>query len=182
MFILNKIKYNADKNYDIYEQKVQKYYKIENRFFSINLESYICKFYIQSHLYGVFYNDKVNTISDVLIYVKCLYIAYYDFYIKNIINDGESFIVTQEIIDKYLKQKNYKQDEIYIWIKNNCEINVPLDEYILNVLNKKYLLPVFQRFAGVQQDDLYGFMAKFLDFIINDNKDKIILSIAMGHI
>ena len=181
MFLLNKIKYNADKNYDIYEQKLQKYYDRDYNLFSRNLESYIYSFYIQSHLNGVFCKDKVNTISDVLNYVKYLYVAYYNFYIKKIINDGESFIVTQEIIDKYLK-KNYKQDEVYNWIKKNCEINVPLDYYILNVLNKKYMLPIFQRFAGVQQDDLYCFMAKFLDFIVNDNIDKIILSIAMGHI
>ena len=181
MFLLNKIKYNADKNFDTYEEKVQKYYKIENRFFSINLESYIFKFYIQSHLYGVFYNDKVNTISDVLNYVNMLYTSYYEFYIKNIINDGEDFIITQEIIDKYLN--NNKQDDyIYNWIKKHCEINVTLNTYIKNVFNKKYKLPIFQRFAGVQQDDLYIFIARFLDFIINDNKDKIILSIAMGHI
>ena len=105
MFLLNKIKYNADKNYDIYEQKLQKYYDRDYNLFSRNLESYIYSFYIQSHLNGVFCKDKVNTISDVLNYVKYLYVAYYNFYIKKIINDGESFIVTQEIIDKYLKKK-----------------------------------------------------------------------------
>jgi len=182
MFILNKIKYNAGKNFDIYEEKVQKYYKIENRFFSKNLESYICAFYMQSHLYGVFCKDKVNTICDVLLYVKNLYTAYYEFYIKNIINDGESFIITNEIIYKYLQKKYYRQEEIYNWIKEHCEVNVTLDSYIKDVLGKKYLLPIFQRFAGVQQDDLYTFMAKFLDFIVNENMNKVILSIAMGHI
>lgn len=182
MFLLNKIKYNADIKYDVYEQKVEEYYKTSNKFFSKNLENYIYKFYIQSHLSGVFYNDKNDNICDVLKYVRNLYTTYYNYYIKDIINDGRHFIVTQEIIDKFLKETFFKQNKIYNWIQENCDIDVSLDCYIEDVLRKKTALPIFQRYGGVEGDDLYVFMAKFLDFIVNDNMEKIILSIAMGNV
>lgn len=178
MFLLNKIKYNADKNYDIYEEKIAKYYNSKNYKNVKNLEDYIYSFYIQSHIAIIF----INNLDNIFTYIENLYLEYYYFYIKNIINDGRTYILTQEIIDKFLKVNYYKQHKTYNWIKNNSIINVPLDNYIKSIFIKKYNLPLYQYYGEIDRNDLYVFMAKMLDFIILDNMDKIILSIALGNI
>lgn len=184
MFLINKIKYIADNNYNIYENKINNYYyKFNNKenFLTKDLTSYIYKFYIQNNLYGICYDDKTNIFFKMIDYVKKLYIAYYTFYIKDIINNGDDFIITEEIINNFNKTDKIKLTNTYDSIKKYSNINIKLDLFLLNIFKIINIFPAFS-YGGCDIYDIYIYLSKLLDFIIGSNMDKIILSIALGHI
>lgn len=103
MLLLNKIKFDSDNRYDIYEKRISHYYNDCHikRFQTKSLTDYIYKNLIQCDLTGVFYNTSIST-NDVINYIHNIYIRYYTFYIKNHINDGIDFIITKNIINNFI--------------------------------------------------------------------------------
>lgn len=177
MFILNRIKYDADKNYDIYEKII-----LDNKvYLSKNLTDYIYNIYIQRNIYGIFYDNKTIKYHDIKYYVQNIYISYYDYYIKNIINDNNDFIITDKILTDFVTCNKNKNKKEYEWCNKYSNINIPIDEYIKNIFLRIYILPPFVRY-GLCFYDIYIFIAKLLDYIIELNNNKIIIMIAMGHL
>ena len=57
---LAKLLMKSEKNYDVYEEKIAKYYNSKNYKNVKNLEDYIYSFYIQSHIAIIFINNLDN--------------------------------------------------------------------------------------------------------------------------
>ena len=182
MFILNRIKFDADNRYDIYEKRISKYYYNEDdikRFQTQNLTEYIYKVLVQSHLTGVFYDTSIS-VCDVKKYIQNLYITYYNFYIKKHINDGKNYIITKKKINEFTNQ-NSKLLIDTEWIYSKTSVNIPLDEFITNVFKPVYSLPTFIRFSDKTViDDVFIYLAKLLDFIIESEMNTLVFKIAKG--
>lgn len=182
MFLINKIKYLADKKYDIYEKRITVYYNCDNihNFITNNLTDYIYRIQVQSFLTGVFYNTSIS-VQDVNKYIRNLYISYYIFYIKNVINDGYDYIITTDIINKFIINNNKLLNDTK-WIYKHTETNIKLDIFITNIFKKIYSLRPFERDNKSTINDIFLYLAKLLDFIINENMDKIIISLGLGNL
>lgn len=184
MFVLNKIKFDADNKYDIYEKRIsQYYYKDDNieRYRTNTLTEYIYTIFIQKYLRGVFYNTSIS-VCDVNIYIQNLYTAYYRYYIKNIINDKKDYIITKELIYKFVKNdaKLLKTTE---WIFSKTDLNIPLDIFIQNVFKPVHGLSIFVRFGdNTTVNDIFIFLARLLDFIIENEIITVIVKMALGHL
>ena len=85
MFLLNKIKYHSDINYDDYEKTIDEYYKTTTNMNMISLTDYIYRFYIQRSFCDA-YNKNIKIIIKIQKYIQNLYYEYSKYYIKNVIS------------------------------------------------------------------------------------------------
>lgn len=180
MFILNKIKFDADNKYDVYERRISQYYRKNDditKYQSKNMTDYIYTVFIQAHLIGVFYNTSIS-VCDVNIYIQNLYISYYNYYIKNMINDGKDYIITKKIIDNFVgKDTKLMIDTQWIYSVTSCDI--PLDEFIMKVFKPVHSLPIFLRSDKTIINDIFIYLAKLLDFIVESEMDTLVIKIAL---
>lgn len=182
MLLLNKIKFDSDNRYDIYEKRISHYYNDCHikKFQTKSLTDYIYKNLIQCDLTGVFYNTSIST-NDVINYIHNIYIRYYTFYIKNHINDGIDFIITKNIINNFITNNSKLQIDTE-WIYSKTSLNIQLDQFIINLFKSIYSLPVYIMFSNKTIiNDIFIYLAKLLDFIINKEINTIVLKIALGH-
>jgi hypothetical protein len=173
MFLINRIKYDANKNYDKIEKKIHYY---SNK----NLTNYI--------YYVLILNDKLFTNNDIIIlklYIKNLYISYYKFYIKNIINYGKEYIIKKEDIYDYIYNHNlnYFINKRYFekYIIKYSKLNIGIIQWIENIFSYIETLPIFEYF-NITKYRHYIFVSKMLDYIITKNMTSIIIYIAKGYL
>lgn len=184
MFLVHKIKYDAFHNYNIYEKKIAEYYNIiykdDNQFNKNNLTDYIRHILIQSHLSGVFYDTGIS-VCDVNKYIRNLYLSYYKYYIKDIINCGKDFIITKEQIEIFVDTngKNKELQETTEWIYKQTSTNITLDKFITNIFTKIYTLPSFERYGYLSINNTFLYLSTLLDHIIDDNINTIIIAMAI---
>lgn len=177
MYLLNRIKYNASKNYDKFEKKLT-YYHSSNT----DLTNHI--------LYTFLINDhcKIFTKEEQVLfkrYIKNLYKSYYIFYIKNIINYGKEYIIKKKDIYDYLNNNNsnYFVNKRYFekYIVSYSRFNIGLLQWLDNIFIHIDTIPVFSYYS-ITKYKVYIFLSKILDYIITKNMDSIIIYIAMGHL
>lgn len=183
MFLINKIRYDASAKYDIYESRISNYYKcisFTKSYTTKNLTEYIYMVLIQSHLSGVFYGTDIS-VCDVNEYIRNLYTSYYNYYIKNIINNGNDLIITKDILDSFVG-RNKKLIIDTQWILQHTDVSIKLNTFITNIFKKIYTLPSFV-YSNERTDinDIFLYLSKLLDFIIDRDINTIILSMALNH-
>ena len=179
MFVFNKIKFIADKNYDEYERRIcyNKYSHIN----SSSLTNYIFSAYIQKGIGCLFYTDPL-TLLKVNLYFKNILFAYYQYYVREIICDGMDYFLDAEIFGNFIRQNRHKfQKYVIDYFKNNTDLRfpIPLDKYISDEFEKSSKLPKFSLYQTTYID-LHAFIAQLLDYIVDINSTKIIIYIAMN--
>ena len=176
MILLNRIKYNADKNYDIYEKKL-KYSNYNNS----NLTNYILYVFLINDHKKIFTKEEQKLFKN---YIKNLYIEYYNFYIKNIINYGKEYIIKKDDIYDYINnnKSNYFINNRYFekYILSYSILNISILLWLNNIFIQIDTIPIFSYFT-ITKYRVYIFISKMLDYIIIKNMDSIIIYIAKGH-
>ena len=176
MLLLNRIKYNADVNYDIYEKKIK--YSNDN---NSNLTNHILYAFLINDHKKIFTNDEQVLFKK---YIKKLYIEYYNFYIKNIINYGKEYIIKKDDIYDYINsnKSNYFINKRYFekYIVSYSVLNISILRWLNNIFIQIDTIPIFSYFT-ITKYRVYIFLSKMLDYIISKNMDSIILYIVKGH-
>ena len=148
------IKYKSDPCYEKYEEDVEKYYNLDEKILSNNLTNYITQFYIQNHLTDIF----PTRFQNVKIYVRNLYINY-----------CKEYLTDKKITTEYIENLLLDDEEISYQVVQTVEKQVPYNitflEYIEGCFNCINTLPIYSLY-GVDQFDVYVYMAKLLDYAI----------------
>lgn len=177
MFLINRIKYNANKKYDKFEELLDHY---ENN--NSNLTNYIFYAFLIND-----YNKKFTSIDLIIFkrYIKNLYISYYIFYIRDIICYGKEYIIKEEDIYDYINnnKSNYFINKRYFekYILTYSNLNISIKQWLENIFVHIDLIPVFS-YYNVTRYKLYIFVSKLLDYIITKNMNSIIIYIAKGYL
>lgn len=176
MILLNKIKYNADINYDEYETKVEQYYQNKGMTNMVSLTNYIYSFYIQRD-YKAAHDWNSVVIKKIELYIKNLYIEYIKYYIEGFVS--KNFIITKEIINDYIMCYNSHRKCIK-YIIEISGYDLTINNFIETIFENNKNLPSFHLY-DVDRKDVHICLAKLLDFIIDVNKHLIILNLILNN-
>lgn len=180
MYLLAKIKHNSDIYYEVYEERIKYYYNHPKRFNRLNLTEYILKLYIHTNINEVFPNEYLIT-ELIKIYIKRLYIEYYKYYIKGLINKGEPYIIRDIDIERFLATQNELMHKDYKLIRNYSSLDINLEDYILNIFNNINKIEIFS-YSRPNINYIYLFLSRLLDNIIENNFENMITEFSYGHI
>jgi len=169
MFLLNTIKYDADKNYDLYENEINQYYELNNNYNMISLTNYIYKFYIGGICWYTKYTEEID------IYVQNLYYRYSDYYISKICND---YIITEQLLFDFVNE-NWYETLVVKYIVTKTGYNIKIQDFIKKGFENIDNLPLNSLWE-VDIKDVYIVLAKLLDFIIKKNINFLILDIVIN--
>lgn len=155
--LLDKIKYDADESYQIYENIINKPRLGEAK----KLSEYILAIYVQTDLYGIYYPDH-KSLSTVYAYIKNLYISYYNHYV---VKKKLEIFITEDVLHDFMN--NGFKFEMYIHkYMLDMNLNVPFDTYAECVFEKSKSLKKYSRYYTTDLYDVYLYLAYLLEYII----------------
>ena len=179
MFVFDKIKFIADENYDEYERRIcyNKYSYIH----SSSITNYIFSAYIQKGIDCIFYNEPLMLLK-VKLYFKNILVAYYQYYIKQIVCDGMDYMLDAETFDNFIRQNRHKFKKYIIdYFASNADLRIPIsfDKYIFDAFNKSSELPKHSLYQ-TSFIDIHIWIAQLLDYIVDINSTKIVIYMVMN--
>lgn len=155
--LLEKIKYDADESYQLYENTINKSHLKDARM----LSEYILIIYQQTDLYGIYYPDN-NALCIVYKYIQNLYISYYNHYV---VKKKLEIIVTEELLQDFIDNGKSFNSYNHKYMLDS-ELNVPFDTYIQYIFEKSKPLKKYNYYS-TDLYDVYLYLAYFLEFAIS---------------